>query len=390
MDRMPRRYRSGEIAMKISRLEYVVMDTGRGRTWLFIEIYTDNGLIGVGEASQSRLDRGVVHELEQLAPLYVGHDPFTLIEERTRLLKRPDAGRTLHCAVSGLEQALWDLCGQAAGQPIHHLLGGPIRTEVPLYANLAMAVEKWTPGPLAAAANEAVREGFKAIKFNLFPVGNGRSKSINPSDRPRALANAREIVKEVRAAVGPDIAILTDWTLAVTPKEGHALADAIEEFGLLWIEEPFVLGDPTELAAFRRSITPRLTVGEQILKRSDFRPLLEARAADVINPDVKWIGGILEARKLAAMADTCEIEISPHNMSGPVATAASVHLSAICPNFLTLEYCWHVPEWRQELVAGAEQIVDGAIPLPSAPGLGITWDPAAARKRALASGAVGR
>jgi len=145
-----------------------------------------------------------------------------------------------------------------------------------------------------------------------------------------------------------------------------------------------------ELAAFREAIRPRLTVGEQLLKRSDFRPLLEARAADVINPDVKWIGGILELRKLAALAETFEVEITPHNMSGPVATAASAHVSAVCPNFLILEYCWHVPEWRQDLVTGAERIEGGALVLPTAPGLGLAWDPAAARKRALASGVVGR
>jgi galactonate dehydratase len=376
--------------VKIERIEYVLMDTGRSRTWLFIEVYTDNGLIGVGEASQSRNDRGVVHELEQLSSFYIGHDPFELIEERARLIRRPDAGRTLHCAVSGLEQALWDICGQFVGQPVYRLLGGAIRSEIALYANLAMAVEKWVPDPLAKAAAEAADEGFKAIKFNLFAVGNGRAKMMDPSDRPRAIANAKEIVRQVRSAVGPDVAILTDWTLAVTPKEGRALADALEEYNLLWIEEPFVLGDPIELAAYREAITPRLTVGEQLLKRSDFRPLFEARAADVINPDVKWIGGILEARKLAAMADAFEVEISPHNMSGPVSTAASVQLSAVCPNFLTLEYCWHVPPWRQELIAGAEHIENGAIPLPTAPGLGIAWDPTAARKRSLASGAIGR
>ena len=376
--------------MKIDRLEYVIMDTGRGRTWLFVEVYTDTGLVGVGEASQSRLDRGVVHELELLAPLYLGRDPFDLIEDRTRLLKRPDAGRTLHCAVSGLEQALWDLCGQHVGQPVHRLLGGSVQTSIPLYANLSMAVEKWTPEPFAAAAAEAVREGFRAVKFNLFPIGNGRAKLPSSADRSKVLDNAKAIVREVRASVGPDIALLTDWTLAVTPKEGRAVADDLEEFDLLWIEEPFVLGDPVELAAFREAIRPRLTVGEQLLKRSDFRPLLEARAADVINPDVKWIGGILELRKLAALAETFEVEITPHNMSGPVATAASAHVSAVCPNFLILEYCWHVPEWRQDLVTGAERIEGGALVLPTAPGLGLAWDPAAARKRALASGVVGR
>src|SRR5262249_52406867 len=151
----------------------------------------------------------------------------------------------------------------------------------------------------------------------------GRGALGDHAVRKKAMANAVSIVRELRAAIGPDIDILTDWTLAVLPKDALSVADAIAEYNVLWIEEPFVLGDPEELASFRQAIAPRLTIGEQLLKRSDFRPLLEARAADVIMPDVKWMGGILETRKLAAMADAFDVEIAPHNMSGPVATAAS-------------------------------------------------------------------
>src|SRR5205085_1312628 len=107
---------------------------------------------------------------------------------------------------------------------------------------------------------------------------------------------------------------------------------------------------------------------------------LEAAAVDVIMPDVKWCGGILEARKIAAMAEAYEIEVSPHNMSGPISTAASVQLAATLPNFLLLEYCWGVPPWRAELVAGSEQVIAGRVPVPTAPGLGVQWDPLAARK----------
>lgn len=377
--------------MRIERIEYVVVASGKARTWMFVEVYTDEGLLGVGEASQSRLDEGVAAELRALAPLYIGHDPFELIEDRSRLLRRPDAGRTLHCAVSGLEQALWDICGQASGQPVHRLLGGAVRREIPLYANVALAAQSWTPGPVAEAAAAAVAQGFKAVKFNLFALDNGRQPLAHHDAFRGALTNAVEMVREVRAAVGPDVDILTDWTLAVRAKDALAVAEALAEYRLMWIEEPFVFGHPAELAEFRQAIgQPRLAVGEQLLKRSDFRLLLEARAADVIMPDVKWIGGILEARKLAAMAETFSVEITPHNMSGPVATAASAQLSAVCPNFLILEHCWGADELRMELVGGSERIENGALALSTAPGLGVEWRPAAARKRALGSGVAGR
>lgn len=376
--------------MRIQRIEYIITGTGADRTWMFVEVHTNNGVTGVGEASQSRLDKGVAAELEMLAPYYIGHDPFTIIEDRARLLRRPDATRTRHCAVSAMEHALWDICGQVAGKPVYNLLGGPVRKDALLYANVALAVKSWTPEPVARAVEAAVAQGFKAVKFNLFPADAGRGPLLSRDARRKGLDNAIAIVREARDAAGPDVEILTDWTLAVLPTEARIVADAIADYNVGWIEEPFVLNDPAELAALRQVIRPRLAVGEQMLKRTDFRPILEARAADVLMPDVKWIGGILEARKLAAMADAFEVEITPHNMSGPVATAASVHLAAVCTNFLILEYCWGTEELRNSLVGDSEAIVDGAIPLPTRPGLGLTWDPARARKGATATGVAAK
>jgi galactonate dehydratase len=135
-----------------------------------------------------------------------------------------------------------------------------------------------------------------------------------------------------------------------------------------------VRDDPAQLAELRGSIGPRLAGGAPHLTRHDWRPLLEARALDVVMPDVKWMGGISQVRQLAAMAESFGAAVSPHNASGPVATAASVHAGITMPNFIILEYAWGVPTWRSALTAGSERIESGHFPLPSAPGLGIDID----------------
>lgn len=366
--------------MKIKDIQTLILDAENGRTWLFVEVYTDAGLVGVGEASQSRLDPGVRFQIERLKPLYLGRNPLDLIEERNLLLARPDAGRILHAAVSGLEQALWDLCGQALDVPCYQLLGGSVRQQIPLYANLTLAAGDGSPEAYAAAAAKAAGQGFQAVKINAFYPFPGHRKLGTYADFRRRADLAVARVKEVRGAIGPGAGLLIDCSLAIPPSEAAGLVARLDEFDLFWIEEPFVYGDPESLSELRKRVTARLAVGEQLHERIAYRRLLEARAADVLMIDVKWIGGILEARKIAAMAEAWEVEISPHNMSGPVSTAASAQLAAVLPNFLILEYCFGVAPWRSELVHGAEVIQGGEMALPQTPGLGIPWNPEEARK----------
>ena len=357
---------------------------GTDRTWLFVEIHTDEGIVGVGEASQSRLDAGVQAAIEEMKPYYVGRDPLGLIEaQRRRWLGNPFASRIRYAAVSGIEQALWDLAGKALGQPVHVLLGGAVRERIPLYANLSQATPSRSPEDLATTAARAVADGFRAVKIYPFPqpqeVAPNRGTALTREEL--ALAEAR--ISAVRDAIGPDVALHTDWAWTVTPGDAAGIADRLLPYDLFWIEEPFATDDPEEFAALRRHIRPRMAGGEQLSTMLPFRQLFEARALDVVMPDVKWIGGISAFREIAALAAAYEVEVSPHNMSGPVATAACVHLSAGLGNFLPLEYGYAGVPWRDELVAGSEIVADGHIPLPTAPGLGIEWDGEAARRHAV-------
>ena len=369
---------------RITRIQVTVVDGDSGRSWLVVAVETAAGLIGVGEASQNRLDAGTVAQIGALAPAYLGRSPLALVEERGQHLRRADAHRLLFAATSALEQALWDLTGQLLGVPVSALLGGPVRNRIRLYANLEAATPSKRPEAYAANAAAAVAQGFTAVKLNPFsPPAGGE-----PADPRRRLALAVERVAQVRAAIGPEVDLLVDFLFSQDLYGARRAAEALAAFDLFWIEEPFPLDDPALLARLRATLATRLAGGEQLCGRAAFRPLLEAGVFDVLMPDVKWIGGILEAKKVAAMAEAYEVAIAPHNMSGPVATAASVHLAATLPNFLILEYCWGVTPWRDELVNGTEMVSDGHIPLPTRPGLGIDWNRTVADAHRLAATAT--
>lgn len=369
-------------AQSVARILPTVLDGGARRSWLFVEVETDAGLVGLGEASQSRLDEGVVAQLAALAPAYLGRNPLDLIEERGQILRRPDAHRMLFAATSALEQALWDLAGQILGVPVYQLLGGSVRDRIRLYANIELATGSKTPEEYAENAARAVAEGFTAVKLNPFTPTSGRRAPATRKD----LALATERVARVRAAIGPEVDLLADFLFSQDLRGAERAAAAMAPYNLFWIEEPFPLDDPPLLARFRGGVTTRVAGGEQLSGRAAFRPLLENGALDVLMPDVKWIGGIAEAKKVAAMAEAYEVAIAPHNMSGPVSTAASVHLAATLPNFLILEYCWGATPWRADLIAGTETVIAGHIPLPSTPGLGVVLDRKALRARRLGAG----
>jgi len=376
--------------MQITDIQTVVVDAAKGalsgarRTWMFVEVHTDEGVLGIGECSQSRLDAGVAAAVEEMKPYYVGKDPLGLVRPQyQQWLDNPFAGRVRFAAASGIEMALWDLAGKALGQPVHALLGGAIRQRLPLYGNLSQATPSRSPEDLAETAARAVADGFKAVKIYPFPqageVAPNRGTALTRGEID--LAEAR--VRAVREAIGPEVHLHTDWAWAVGPGDAASVAERLLPYDLFWIEEPFATDDPEEFAALRRQIRPRMAGGEQLSTLLPFRQLFEARALDVVMPDVKWVGGIFGFLQIATLAQAFGVEVSPHNMSGPVATAACVHLGAVLGNFLTLEYGYAGVPWRADLVAGTEIVEGGEIPLPTGPGLGIEWDGEAARRHAV-------
>lgn len=370
--------------MKITKLQTQIVQAGLNRTWVFVEVHTDVGHIGVGEASQSRLDVGIVAQVQEVETLLIGKNPLDIREQLPLLIRQPWVmGRIRHAAVSAIEQALWDLSGKALGVPVYQLLGGKVRDRVRLYANITLATPSKTPEDYAINAMKAVDQGFTAIKFNAYDALPAFSLPTPHPEFKQQHKLAVERVRAVRKAVGDGVDIMTDWVFAVPIADAFAAAESMTEFGLFWIEEPFAPRNEEQLAEFRLQIGTRLAGGEQDSGLEPFRRLFDAHAVDVAMPDVKWIGGLGHAKKVASMAESYQIEVAPHNMSGPVSTAASGHLCMNIPNFLILEYCWGIPDWRSDLVANTEHIEDGYLIISDAPGFGIDWVREVAEKHGI-------
>jgi galactonate dehydratase len=358
----------------ISRMRTLRAEVGGGRTWVFVVVETTSGHVGVGEGSQSRLDEGVAAQVRALSSIYVGHDPREIVERRSTVLRRADAHRIFFAATSAIEHALLDLAGHIHGVPVYELLGGSARDEVPLYANLSLASGDGSPESYAIAARAAVRDGFNAVKIDAFDSLPDLSLDEGAENGSVDYELGVRRVSATRDAVGPLVLVLVDCASRLAAANAAEFAHRIAQFDPYWIEDAFHSPDLDVLSEFRAAVPMRVAGGEQLSGRDAFRRLLAARAVDVIMPDVKWIGGIREARLVAAMAESEGVEVAPHNMSGPVATAASVQVALTSPNCTMVEFCWGTPEWRNDLVGGTEVVTGGTIARTRRPGLGVALD----------------
>ncbi len=365
--------------MHITSLGTTVVNAGR-RNWVFVRIETDQpGLVGWGEASLEVKTRGVLGAIEDFAPLIVGEDPHR-IEHLWQVLYRQQffrGGAVEMSAVSGIDQALWDIKGKDLGVPVWQLLGGAVREKVRFYDHLGGGAPEATygqmePALVAELAQRSVADGFDAIKVLAVP----RSRPLESNARVREAAAAMAAIRE---AVGPDVQIMVDLhgrtTAAMAIRYGQALAEHDPWF----LEEPVPPEDVDGHVAVARALPGiPIATGERLIGRWAFRPFFERGAMAVAQPDVCHTGGISEVRRIAAMAEAHGISVAPHNPLGPVATMANLHLAVATPNHLIQEVMRSDVPWRDEIVSGVPAIVDGHMSPPTAPGLGVEIDEAAA------------
>jgi galactonate dehydratase len=355
--------------MRITELRTAVAGTP-WRDLTFVEVRTDEGLTGVGETRMIGHTDALIGYLAEAELNHIrGADPFE-IEALVQRMHRIDYGRSGEVASSALavvEMACWDIVGQALGQPVYRLLGGAVRDRVKAYANGWYAVER-DPDEFHAAARRVVDRGYRALKLDPFGAGLWE---LDRAERLRSVA----LIEAVRDAVGDDVEILVEMHGRFTPAVAIALARDLERFAPSWIEEPVPPENFAALAKVAERVTIPVATGERVHSRYDFRELLELQAADVVQPDLAHFGGILEARKLAATAETHYVLVAPHNVCGPIATAANLHLAACTPNFKIQE---HFNDFADQEVLqaapGLPPVVDGYFALPTAPGLGVTLD----------------
>jgi galactonate dehydratase len=338
---------------------------------VFVEVHTDEGITGLGEA-QPNHGAAVYESLRQLGDELRGTDPFQIEAHWERFYRR---GADM-CAVSGLETALWDIVGQSLGTPIYNLLGGACHEDIHVYVDGFFRGSDPTPEAQALAAQEAVAQGFDALKLDVDdflrsgPRGTS-GKAIHRGIRADELHDTVETVAAIREAVGDRVHLAIDCHWAFDVTSAAQLGRALEPYNLMWYEDPIPAGNAKALAKLRSEIAVPICVGEVLETRFAFRELLERQAADVLMPDLARTGGILEMKKIAALADTYYVPIAPHNMMGPVATMASVQLCACVPNFRILEFQLGDVPWRDDLLDAPLSLVNGRLELPTRPGLGI-------------------
>jgi galactonate dehydratase len=339
--------------------------------WLFVRVHTDDGLVGLGEASQG--GNAVVRAFLEgtLRDLLVGRDPRQIEPLAVEMLLRAN-GRGPATAVSGVEQALWDIWGQALGQPIWALLGGRHRDRITLYANVNRATFDRSPAGFARIARGAVDDGFRAVK--CAPFDDVAFRFPDRAVNLRGIRAGIERVAAMREEVGPDVRLMVDCHARFDVPTAIQVARELAPLNLTWLEEPVPESDLDGLERVREHSPMPIAGAEGLIGRHGYWETIRRRVLDVIMPDVKHTGGVLELRKIAAMAETVRLSVSPHNPSGPISTMASVHVCAAIPNFLALEYPWGEATWRRDLLAPAEILEDGSIAVPDRPGLGFTLD----------------
>jgi len=340
--------------MKITSIETFLMhagpsDTGEwsARNWLFVKVHTDRGIYGVGEASG--WPRVVETAIRDLTPIIIGEDPFHI--ERlwqkmfVAMMGHGMTGIVGAGAMTGIEMALWDIKGKALEVPVWNLLGGKMCDRVRIYAH-AHNVNR---------ARDLVDRGYTALKTG-------------------GIENILETVESLRNAVGPDIDIMVDlhgppW---LTTRDAISVGKRLEPFGILFYEDPVAPENVESLARVADAVDIPIAAGERHANIYGVRELIEREVIDVVQPDTGRAGGLMQMKKMAALAESHYITMAPHDGSlGPVAEMAAVHLMATLPNFLILEHLEDDVPQRLEVMTGQPDIVDSHIIVPDTPGLGV-------------------
>lgn len=379
----------GAPRLRVTGFELIPVRATQRTVWLFVRLTSSEGLSGLGEASDAvgfsnttkEHAARIEAELRKFYSLAEGRSPMEI--ERYRQLGRAEASRggpVSATAFSAIEHALWDLAGQSIGVSVHQLFGGKVRETLPVYANINRTTTPRTPEGFAATARRAVAEGFRALKaapWDGFPRRGTEAEKAKAGDLGIACVAA------MREAVGPEVEILVDCHSNFTVPMAIDVAKRLEPYNLGWYEEPIPPQRTAETLEIRKAIRQSMAGGEFLFGAEGFAPLCRDQAVHVIMPDVKHCGGILELTRIAALAGAWGVSVAPHNPTGPVSTAASIHACAGMANFRILEFQWGEADWRSELVEPRERFLRGEISVPELPGLGVRLNDKLARTHAL-------
>jgi galactonate dehydratase len=346
--------------LKITKLETFLVQP----RWLFLKVHTNTGIVGLGEPVVEGRAQTVATAVKEIEPYLIGKDPRQVVHHWQAIYRHAfyRGGPVLTSALSGIDQALWDIKGKALGVPVYELLGGPTRTKVRVYAHAR------TPEQL----KEKVAQGFTAIK-----TGVAKRRPARYVESPAEVKYAADKFGELRKAAGDDIDIAIDFHGALSPALAKVLIKALEPHNPMFIEEPINCQEHDIMAEIARSTHLPIATGERIFTKWGFREVLEKKAAAILQPDLCHAGGITEVRLIAGMAEAFYATIAPHNPLGPISLAAGVQLAASIPNFL----CQEQVSLGDGYLKKPFVVNKGYIDVPAGPGLGIELDEDAVAKK---------
>lgn len=325
--------------------------------WLFLKIHTNAGIVGLGEPILEGRAKTCAQAVAEIEPYLVGKDPRRVVHHWQAIYRHAfyRGGPILTSALSGIDQALWDIKGKALGVPVYELLGGPTRDRVRVYAH--------------ASTPESIKRGV-ANGFRAFKTGPAKTRPSRIVETPAAVGYAAERFAALREAAGQDVDIGIDFHGAVPPPTAKLLIKALEPYQPMFIEEPVQCQNVEAMAEIARGTHLPIATGERIFTKWGFREILEKQAAVILQPDLCHAGGITEVRLIAGMAEAYYAAIAPHNPLGPISLAAGIQIAASIPNFL----CQEQVSLGDGYLKVPFQVENGYIPLPTAPGLGVELD----------------
>jgi galactonate dehydratase len=366
--------------LKIADIKTVVVNA-QMRNWVFVKVETDTpGLDGWGEASLEWKTRAVAAAVEDLKPFILGDDPTRIEHIYQKLYRQPffRPGVIGLSAISGIEQACWDILGKQLGVPVYKLLGGAVRDKVRMYTHLgggemSAVYESFDASRVIELALEVVARGYTAVKVVFVPY----SEPLMGAPYAKKLA---AVMGRLREAVGDRVDIMVDFHGRTYPAVAIEYINAIAEYRPYFCEEPVPPENIDALAEVCRAVRVPIATGERLATRYQFREVLEKRAAHVIQPDLCHCGGLLEAKKISAMAEAYYVGVAPHNPLGPIANAAALHFALSTPNFLIQEDMLADVPWRWEVVESSLSTENGYWLPSDAPGLGVTVNEEAAAR----------
>ena len=343
--------------MKITKVETFLVKP----RWLFLKLHTDEGLIGLGEPVLEGRALTSATAVAELEPYLLGKDPRRVCHHWQAMYRHAfyRGGPILTSALSGVEQALWDLAGQAAGLPVYEMLGGPTRDRIRMYRGLGGR----TTEESVASLKERMAEGFTATKARV----HGPTRIV---ESPGFVERVVETFAALRETAGPDFDLAIDFAGVVTPQTASRLIAGLEPYQPLFVEEPIQCQDAAGMAEIARKTHLPIATGERVFTKWGFRDLLEKRAASIMQPDLCHAGGILECRLIAGMAESYYAAVAPHCPLGPIALAACIQVDASIPNFLIQEHTHLGEGYLKEPFV----LEEGYVVLNGKPGLGIELD----------------